>query len=89
MKKDAAMSQSLAAGLSLGIIWGVPMFVCTLVASQNGFATNMLESFVGMYPYYELTVAGAFWGLLWAFLDGFIGGYILLWLYNSILKKLA
>lgn len=87
--KKAAMINPMAAGLSVGILWGLALFILTLVAANNGYASHLFELMEGVYPYYELSTAGAFWGLLWGFLDGLIGAYILVWLYNMLVKKLG
>jgi len=79
----------MAAGLSVGILWGLVLFIMTLVAANNGYGAHLFELMQGIYPYYELSTAGAFWGLLWGFLDGAIGTYILVWLYNMLVKKLG
>jgi len=87
--KKAAMGHPLAAGLSVGLIWGIALFIMTLISAQNGYAAHIFGLLEGVYPYYELSTAGAFWGLLWGFLDGMIGTYILVWLYNALVKKLG
>lgn len=86
--KKAALNP-MAAGLSVGILWALALFVMTLVASGNGYGAHLLEMLVGVYPYYELSTTGAFWGLLWGFLDGMIGTYIVVWLYNMFVQKLG
>jgi hypothetical protein len=86
--KKAALNP-MAAGLSVGIAWALGLFIMTLVAASNGYAAHILEMLQGVYPYYELSTAGAFWGLLWGFLDGAIGAYILVWLYNMLVNKLG
>lgn len=79
----------LAAGLSMGLLCGAGFFVWTLIASQNGFGANALHMAEDFYPWYQVSVAGAFLGLIWGGIDGFIGGYLLVWLYNCFTKKLA
>ncbi|MFT7184156.1 MAG: hypothetical protein ACI9QC_000487 [Oceanicoccus sp.] len=84
-----AQLNPMAAGLTMGGLWALALFVMTLVAASNGYASHIFEMLVGIYPYYELTTAGAFWGLLWGFLDGAIGGYFMVWVYNMVAKKLG
>lgn len=70
-------------GLSMGVLWGVTLFVSTLVAVYSGYLSDQLSTMiVGVYPWYELSLAGAFIGLGEGFVDGFVGGVILAWLYN-------
>ena len=80
---------ALAAALAAGILWGLALFLGTLVAMKTGIGQNGLQLFTDAYPYYELTTAGAFWGLLWGFIDAFIGVYIFVWLYTFLSKKLG
>lgn len=35
-----------------------------------------------IYPGYYITAVGSLVGLVWAFIDGLIGGVIFAWLYN-------
>lgn len=74
--------------LSLGILWGVCLFFWTLLVALLGleWGSNMLQLFVGFYPWYDITVGGAFIGLVAGFIDGAIGGALLAWLYNKLTK---
>jgi hypothetical protein len=78
-----------ALGLSLGIFWGVCLFIATLLAVYTGFLSNLVELLVGVYPYYEVTVVGSFAGLIFGFLDALIAGIIFAWLYNLFAPKSA
>lgn len=78
----------LAAALAMGFAWAISLFVMTLISSQNGFFGNALHMMEDVYPWYTVTSKGAFIGLVWGFLDGFIGAYILVWLYNFFVKKI-
>lgn len=71
-------------GLALGVLWGVCLFVWTLVIALTTvtWGKPMLDFLVGFYPYYELSVTGAFVGLVAGFVDGFVGGALVAWLYN-------
>ncbi|MFA6024765.1 MAG: hypothetical protein WC777_06260 [Candidatus Gracilibacteria bacterium] len=80
---------TLAAALSVGLLWGVGLLLWTLIALQWGMGVSSLELVMEWYPAYEITATGAFIGLLWGFLDGFLGTYILVSLYNFIAKKLS
>lgn len=78
-----------ALGLAGGIMWGVSLFLWTLLLSLTTvtWGTDMLSLMVGFYPYYSISVAGAFAGLVLGFIDGFLCGAILAWLYNVMPKK--
>ncbi|MBT4384214.1 hypothetical protein HOD30_00525 [Candidatus Peregrinibacteria bacterium] len=78
---------ALSAGLAVGVLWGLALFIWTIVTAKYGFAGSFLELITEVYPFFDITVSGAFWGLLWGFLDGFIGTYLLVWLYNFFVDK--
>lgn len=78
----------LAASLAVGLTWSVSLLVLTLFSVKTGYAEGTLAILVGVYPGYELTNQGAFLGLIMGFLDGFIGTYIVVSLYNYFAKKL-
>ena len=54
----------------------------TLLAVYAGMGAHIAQLIVGLYPYYEVTLPGAFIGAAWGFVDGFIGGLIFGWVYN-------
>jgi len=72
-----------ALGLALGIICGLSVFIMTVLSIYTGYLQHWSELLLGVYPYYELTLQGAIAGLVWGFLDGFIGGVVLAWIYNA------
>lgn len=71
-----------AFGLACGILWGVSLFLCTVVAVYNGYLSSQLQWLVGFYPWYELSYGGAVIGGVAGFIDGFVGGAIFAWVYN-------
>ena len=77
-----------AAGLAVGILWAVCLFILTIFGIYKGYATGLLNAIATVYPGYAITWGGAFVGLIYGFLDGFIGTVILVWLYNYFVKKL-
>lgn len=79
---------ALAAALTMGLGWGLCLFLWTFVALKWEMGTSML-ALIDWYPGYEVSAQGAFLGLIWGFLDGFIGMYILVWVYNYFVRKLG
>jgi len=71
-----------AFALACGIFWGIVLAVATLLSVYMGYLTHFAEFFVGIYPYYEVSLFGILIGLIWGFVDGFIGGNIFAWIYN-------
>ena len=75
-----------AFGLASGILWGLGMFVMTILAAINGYASDFLIVMSGIYPGFSLTYLGAFVGAIYGFVHGFVGGWAFAWLYNKFLK---
>ena len=73
-----------AFALSCGIIWGFGLFVRTWwIIAVEGVTEEI--TFLGrFYRGYNVSPLGSIVGLIWAFLDGLIGGAIFAWLYNLI-----
>lgn len=72
-------------GLAGGILWGACMFICTFIAIAFPlYAVSYFEMLQAIYPGYSISVAGAFIGLAYGFADGFIGLFLLGWLYNKL-----
>ena len=78
----------LALGLSLGIVWGGALFITTWLSFFTGYGKLFLEALaVSLYPGYSISPAGSLVGLLYGFLDLFIMGTILGWVYNKIVRE--
>lgn len=72
-----------ALGLALGIICAISIFLMTVLAAYTDYLKHWAELFLGVYPYYGITLQGAVAGLIWGFFDGFIFGVVLAWIYNA------
>ena len=76
-----------AFALSFGIIWGIGLFFMTWWIIFFGDAQGQ-RTFIGLvYRGYELSPAGSFYGLVWGFVDGAVGGAIFAWLYNKLANR--
>ncbi len=78
-----------AFAITCGIIWGLGLFCITwwiiFFEGPTGDPT-----FLGrIYRGYTISALGSFIGLLWAIIDGFIGGAIFAWLYNFITSRFS
>ena len=82
MKVDASKL-----GLAGGILWGLCMFVATLVSVATGYAAEFLKMMGSVYLGYHVSLAGSIVGLVYGFLDAFVGLYLLAWLYTRLLGK--
>jgi len=73
-----------AFALACGLIWGLGLFLLTwwIIAVEGPTAE---VTFIGrIYRGYNVTPLGSVIGLIWALIDGAIGGAIFAWLYNLI-----
>lgn len=76
-----------AFALACGLIWGLGLFLLTwwIIAIEG---TTDEVPFIGrIYRGYNITPLGSVIGLIWAFIDGAIGGAIFAWLYNLIARR--
>ena len=73
-----------AFSLTSGIIWGLGLFLLTWWIIAFDGATGEPTLIGRVYRGYTLSPAGSFIGLIWALVDGMIGGAIFAWLYNLI-----
>ncbi|CUS85242.1 hypothetical protein JGI16_10792 [Candidatus Kryptonium thompsonii] len=74
----------IALGVGLGVIEGLAIFAATIILFLQGDRGSAFLS--KLFPFYTISLAGAFIGLIEGFIDGFIGGVILALVYNAILK---
>ncbi len=77
-----------AFALACALIWGLGLFVLTWwIMAFEGAAGD--RTFIGrIYIGYRISPLGSVVGLVWALVDGLIGGAIFAWLYNLILTRL-
>jgi hypothetical protein len=81
-----------AFAFTLGIVWGLLVFLYTWWVIVQGVYLNMelptqkvfLEY---IYPFYSITPAGSLIGLIYGVIDGLIVGAGIAWLYNLISGK--
>lgn len=71
-------------GISGGILWGLSMFICTILAISVGYSTSFLTIMADIYPGYTISWLGTIIGLVYGFLDGFFGLFLLAWIYNKL-----
>ena len=81
------MLNEKALALSAGIVWSLTIFITTIISVATGFGKAFLEAYGSIHPGYSISVAGAFIGLVYAFICAFAGMYALIWLYNRLEKK--
>ncbi len=71
-----------AFALTCATVWGIGLFLATWwIIAIDGPSDG--ATFIGsLYRGYSLTPVGSLVGLVWAVVDGLIGGAIFAWLYN-------
>ena len=74
-------------GLAGGIGWGVCVFLTTLLSVWTGYGSAFLQMLSSLYPWFGITVGGAFLGLIEGFIDGFACLFVLAWLYNRLSRQ--
>jgi len=70
--------------ISGGILWGMLLFIITLANISTGYAPMWVALMADIYPGYHASYIGSLLGLVYGFADGFLGLYLLAWLYNKI-----
>jgi hypothetical protein len=75
-----------AFALSLGIIWGLAVFMLTAWFLIMHYQGNLLSLLGGIYLGYTVSWIGAFVGLIYGFVDGLIFGAVFGFFYNKFAK---
>ncbi len=73
-----------AFGLALGIIWAVFLFLVVLLSMYANWGNALVELMGSLYLGVNVSWTGALFALPWAFIDAFIGGFLVAWLYNKL-----
>ena len=76
-----------AFALSCGILCGFGLFCFTWWVILFDGATCDPTWLGSFYRGYNISWGGSFIGLVWAFVDGLIGGLVFAWLYNLLVDK--
>lgn len=71
-----------AFGLALGLLWGFSVFFMGLMAYIYSYGKPFVEAMSTLYLGYEPSIYGSIIGGVMGFVDAFIAGVILIWLYN-------
>jgi hypothetical protein len=73
-----------ALGLALGILWAVGLALLVLLSLYANWGNQWVELIGSVYWGVDVSLMGALIALPWAFLDAFIGGFLVAWLYNKL-----
>ena len=76
-----------ASALSLGIIWGLLIFLFTWWLYFRQISVGQPTLVGKIYPYFTITPLGSLLGLMYGFINGLIVGGAFTWLYNRFNKE--
>ena len=81
------MADAKAAGLAVGILWGLAILLVTVADVLWGYGHSFVAAFQGIYAWgYTVSWLGSLVGGIYGFIDGFIGGFVVVLLYNKFAK---
>ncbi|MFB6178528.1 MAG: bacteriophage holin [Halorientalis sp.] len=82
MSHDTDGVNARALALAVGVLWAGAVTVLG-ITSRIGWGDRWRSLLADVYVGYDETITGTLIGAVWAFVDGFTGGYLLAWLYNK------
>lgn len=74
-----------ALGIAMGVLWAAYVFFCGITA-MFGWGIALVHTISSLYIGYKPSILGAFIGSIWGFIDGYIAGVLIAWLYNRVAK---
>ena len=75
-----------AFGLTLGIIWSASLLIMGVLAATINYGVGFVNGVSTVYIGYGTTFPAILIGAIWGFFDAGIGGLIIAWLYNKMVK---
>ena len=73
--------QPTALGVALGVLGAACIFILG-IGAMYGWGAAMIDPIASFYVGYAASIGGAIIGAVWAFVDCFIAGVVIAWLYN-------
>lgn len=73
----------LSLGLSLGILWGLSLVLMGLLAHYVAYGQTFVTAIGTVYFGYAPSITGSLLGGGIGFIDAFITGFLIAWLYNK------
>ncbi|WP_254273168.1 bacteriophage holin [Haloarcula marina] len=83
MSTNSTQLDSRAFGLACGLLWACGVVVLGITA-RFGWGKRWERLLADVYRGYNETTTGLLVGAVWAFVDGFTGGYAFAWLYDRL-----
>ena len=77
-----------AFALAIGLVWGLNWFFLTwFMIALDGISYEM--TIIGrIYRGFTVSPVGSIAALLWGFLDGYLLGLLIAWIYNQLIPRL-
>ncbi len=75
-------------GIAAGLVWGIGLFLMTILNMTIGYAPLFLTMIADVYPGFSGTWMGSFIGLAWGFIDSFVAFFLIGWIYNSLGRQI-
>lgn len=87
MGKENMKLNTKAFALAAGFVWGINWFFLTwFMIIMDGISYEM--TIIGrMYRGFTVSPVGSLVALLWGFLDGFLIGLLVAWIYNKLAPR--
>ena len=76
-------------GLAVAVTSAAFTFFLGLMATFFGWGIELAAALSSLYIGFSPTFVGTIAGAVWAFVDGFVGGVMIAWLYNRFLLRRA
>lgn len=77
--------QPVALGVAIGATWALGVLFLGFTA-MFGWGAALVPPLASLYLGYAASIVGAIIGAVWAFVDGFIAGAVVAWIYNLVAK---
>ncbi len=74
-------------GFAFGLIWGLGMLLMGWAGWLSGFGVPMTRMWGTVYIGFAPTFVGGILGFIWGFIDFFIFGALVAWVYNCACCK--
>ncbi len=74
-----------ALGVAIGVLWAAYVFFCGITA-MFGWGVALVDALSSLYIGYAPSILGAVIGAAWGFVDGYVAGVVIAWIYNRLAK---
>lgn len=71
-------------GLAGGIVWGVGLFLTTVISIYTGYGAQFLHVLSSVYPGFDISWIGSVLGLVYGFVEAFIFFFLTALVYNKL-----